>query len=125
MIKSNGVYVTRCVSYVFADDVVSEKSMSEENIRRIYLTCGSAFLLVFCLTAALSIVTYGPSDSAVMIAVIVLAVSIAVLLFNSTMLFASSGGLKVLAAAKVLLWLAFILMVSAIVLCIISMTGSL
>ncbi len=99
--------------------------MSEENIRRIYLTCGSTFLLAFCLAAALSIVTYGPSDNAVMIAVIVLAVSIAVLLFNSTILFGSNGGSKVLATGKVLLWLSFMLMTSAIILCIISMAGSL
>lgn len=99
--------------------------MSEGNSQRVYLTCGSIFLLVFCFAAALSIVSVGPGDNIVLSAVIVLTVTMAVLLFNSTLLFASNGGSKVLATGKVLLWLSFMLIVLAIILCIVSMVGSL
>lgn len=99
--------------------------MSNGSSQRIYLTCGSVFLLVFCFATALSIVSLGPGDSAVMMAVIALTVSMAVLLFNSTMLFGSHGGPKVLTAGKVLLWLSFLLIASAILLCLASMVGSL
>lgn len=99
--------------------------MSEENIRRIYLTCGSIFLLAFCLAAAFSVVSLGPGDKAVLMAVIALTVAMAVLLFNTTMLFGGNGGSKVLATAKVLLWLSFLLIVSALILCLVSMVASL
>jgi hypothetical protein len=99
--------------------------MSEGNIRRIYLTCGSIFLLAFCFAAALSILSLGPGDNTVLIAVIALTVAMAVLLFNTTMLFGSNGGSKVLATGKVLLWLSFLLIVSALILCLVSMVGSL
>ena len=99
--------------------------MSEGNSQRIYLTCGSLFLLVFCFAAALSIVSAGPEDNIVFAAVIALTVTMAVLLFNSTLLFASNGGSKVLATSKVLLWLSFLLIALAIILCIVSMVGSL
>jgi len=100
---------------------MSEGSSSQ----RVYLTCGSVFLLIFCFVTALSIVSFGPGDNAVLIAVIALTVAMAVLLFNSTMLFGSNGGSKVLATGKVLLWLSFLLIVSALILCIVSMVGSL
>ena len=99
--------------------------MSEGNIRRIYLTCGSVFLLVLSLAAAISILSLGPGDTIVFIAVIVLTVAMGVLLFNATMLFGSNGGSDVLATGKVLLWLSFLLIISALVLCLISMVGSL
>ena len=99
--------------------------MSEGNIHRIYLTCGSVFLLVLCFAAAISILSLGPEDKAVFIAVIVLTVAMAVLLLNATMLFGSNGGSKVLTTGKVLLWLSFLLIISALVLCLISMVGSL
>ena len=99
--------------------------MSEGNIRRIYLTCGSVFLLVLSLAAAISILSLGPGDTIVFIAVIVLTVAMGVLLFNATMLFGSNGGSDVLATSKVLLWLSFLLIISALVLCLISMVGSL
>ena len=99
--------------------------MSEGNSRRIYLTCGSVFLLVFCFVTALSIASFGPGDNIVLTAVIALTVSMAVLLFNSTMLFGSNGGSKVLATGKVLLWLSFLLILSALILCVVSMAGSL
>ena len=99
--------------------------MSEGNIRRIYLTCGSVFLLVLSLAAAISILSLGPGDTIVFIAVIVLTVAMGVLLFNTTMLFGSNGGSDVLTTSKVLLWLSFLLIISALVLCLISMVGSL
>ncbi len=99
--------------------------MSQENSQRVYLTCGSLFLLVFSFTAAWSIVSAGPGDNIALTAVIVLTVAMAVLLFNSTMLFGSNGGSKVLATGKVMLWLSFLLIASALVLCLISMVGSL
>lgn len=99
--------------------------MSEGNIRRVYLTCGSIFLLVFCFTTALSIVSLGPGDNIVLMAVIVMTVAMVVLLFNTTLLFGSNGGPKVLATGKVLLWLSFLLIMSALILCLVSMAGSL
>jgi hypothetical protein len=99
--------------------------MSEGNSQRIFLTCGSILLLVFCFAAALSIVSSGPGDNAVLIAVITLTVAMAVLLFNSTLLCGSNGGSRVLATGKVLLWLSFTLIVSALILCLVSMGGSL
>jgi len=99
--------------------------MSEGNSRRIYLTCGSVFLLIFCFATALSIVFLGGGDNFVLAAVVVLTVSMAMLLFNSTMLFGSNGGPKILMAGKVLLWLSFLLILLAIILCIVSMVGSL
>ncbi len=99
--------------------------MSDGNSQRVYLTCGSVFLLVFCFATALAIVSLGPGDNLVLMAVIALTVSMAVLLFNSTMLFGSQGGSKVLRAAKVLLWLSYLLIALAILLCLVSMTGSL
>ena len=99
--------------------------MSEGSSQRVYLTCGSIFLLIFCFVTALSIVSLGPGDNFVLTAVIVLTVSMTVLLFSSTMLFGSNGGSKVLVTSKVLLWLSFLLIVSALALCIVSMVGSL
>ena len=99
--------------------------MSEGNSQRIYLTCGGIFLLVFCFAAALSIVSFGPGDNTVLTAVIALTVTMALLLFNSTMLFGSNGGPKVLATGKALLWLSFLLIALAIILCLVSMVGSL
>ena len=63
--------------------------MQEESSQRVYLTCGSVFLLIFCFAAALSIVSAGPGDNSALTAVIALTVSIAVLLLNSRMLFGS------------------------------------
>ncbi len=99
--------------------------MSETNSQRIYLTCGSAFLIFFSFAASIAIVIFGSGHKVEVFAVMALAVTIAVLLFNATMLFGSNGGPKVLASAKVLLWLAFLLIAVAIVLCVISMTTSL
>ena len=82
-------------------------------------------MLMFCFVTALAIVSLGPGDPAVLMAVIALTVSMAVLLFNSTMLFGSHGGAKVLTVARVLLWVSFLLITLAIVLCIGSMVGSL
>ncbi len=99
--------------------------MSDGNNQRVYLTCGSVFLLVFCFATALAIVSLGPGDNLVLMAVIALTVSMAVLLFNSTMLFGSQGGSRVLMAGKVLLWVSYVLIALAILLCLVSMTGSL
>jgi len=99
--------------------------MSEGNNQRVYLACGSAFLLIFSFATAFGIVTLGDGAQVEVIAVIALAVTMAILLLNGTLLCGTSGGPKVLATAKKLLWLSFLLMVVAIGLCIVSMAGSL
>ncbi len=99
--------------------------MTEGNSQRMYLTCGSMFLLLFCFTTAIAIVKHGAGVQVEVIAVMALAVTMAILLFNSTLLCGSNGGSKVLAIGKTLLWLSFLLIAVAIVLCIVSMSGSL
>ena len=99
--------------------------MSEGNVQRLYLACGSAFLLIFSFAAAIAITTLSDGVQVEVIAVITLAVTMAILLFNGTLLCGSNGGAKVLATAKTLLWLSFLFMAVAIVLCIVSMSGSL
>lgn len=99
--------------------------MTEENGQRVYLTCGSVFLVLFCFAAAIAILRLGAGVRIELIAVIVLAVTMAILLFNSTLLCGSNGGLKVLKISRTLLWLSFFLMTVAIGLCIVSMAGSL
>ena len=99
--------------------------MSNKGSQRIYLTCGSVFLLTFCFVTALCIVSFGAGAGVEVIAVMSLTLCMAVLLFNSTLLFASQGGPGVLATAKWLLWLSFLLIASAIILCFVSMAGSL
>jgi|WetSurMetagenome_2_1015567.scaffolds.fasta_scaffold577061_1 hypothetical protein len=99
--------------------------MVEGNSQRIYLTCGSAFLLVFCFAAMLGIIKVGTGAQVEVIAVIVLSVNMAILLFNVTLLCGSNGGAKVLAAGKTFLWLSFFLIAAAISLCIVLMLRSL
>ena len=99
--------------------------MSEGNSQRVYMTCGSVFLLHFCFATAIAIVKLGAGVKAEVFAVIALAVTMAILLFNFTLLCGSDGGSKVLATAKTLLWLSFLLIAVAIVLCVVSMSGSL
>ena len=99
--------------------------MTEGNSQRVYLTCGSVFLLLFCFATAISIVKLGAGVQVEVIAVITLAVTMAILLFNSTLLCGSNGGPKVLAIGKTLLWLSFLLIAVATILCIVSMAGSL
>jgi|GEM_PF-6171225 len=99
--------------------------MSQESVQRIYLTCGTVFLLVFAFANAIGIVTLASGSYVeLLIAVILLVASMAVLLLNATMLFASSGGPYVLTAARVLLWLSFAMVAPAIVLVIIAMARS-
>ena len=59
------------------------------------------------------------------LAAIALAASMGVLLFNATLLFGSKGGPGILAFCKVLLWLSFLIIATALGLCITSMSGSL
>ena len=99
--------------------------MSQENNQRIYLACGTAFLTIFSFAGALTIVWLAAGSQLEVIAVMALAVSIAVLLFNATLLFGSKGGPGILALAKVLLWLSFLLIATALGLCITAMTVSL
>jgi hypothetical protein len=99
--------------------------MVEGNSQRIYMTFGNAFLLVFCFAAILGIIKLGTGAQVELIAVIVLSVNMAILLFNTTLLCASNGGAKVLAAGKTFLWLSFILVAAAISLCIVSMVRNL
>ena len=99
--------------------------MIEGNGQRIYLLCGSVLLLVFSFSAALQIMQHGTGARVELMAIIALAVTMAVLLFNATLLCGSNGGSKVLAAGKALLWLSFLLTAAAISLCIVSMVGSL
>lgn len=98
--------------------------MSEGNRQRVYLTCGSVFLLHFCFATALAIVKLGAGAQVEVFAVIALAITMAILLFNFTLLCASNGGVKVLKIGKTLLWLSFLLIAAAIMLCIISMAAS-
>jgi hypothetical protein len=99
--------------------------MSESNNQRIYLACGTVFLTIFSFAGGMAIVTSAPGGQLEVAAVIALAVSIVVLLFNATLLFASKGGPGILAFAKVLLWLSFLIIATALGLCITSMAGSL
>ena len=99
--------------------------MSEGNIQRVFLACGSALLLIFSFATAVAIGTFGSGVQFETIAAIALAVTMAILLLNETLLCATNGGQKVLATAKTLLWLSFLLMAVAIGLCIVSMSGSL
>lgn len=99
--------------------------MSEGIAQRVYLTCGSVFLLVFCFATALAIVKLGTGVQVEVLAVIMLATTMAILLFNSTLLFGGNGGPKVLSIGKALLWVSFLLIAAAIMLCIVSMAGSL
>lgn len=99
--------------------------MTGESNQRVYLTCGSVFLLLFCFATAIAIVEIGSGMQFEVIAVIALAVAMVILLFNSTLLCGSDGGTKILKISKTLLWLSFLLIAAAIGLCIVSMAGSL
>jgi len=99
--------------------------MPENNTQRIYLACGTAFLTIFSFATAIAIALLSPGDNLCLMAAITLAGTIAVLIFNATLLFGSKGGPGILAFAKVLLWLCFLAIAAAIGLCITSMTASL
>ncbi len=104
--------------------------MSEGNIQRLYLACGSAVLLIFSAATAVAIATFGDIQAgdgvqADMIAVIALAVTMAILLLNETLLCSTSGGPKVLSACRTLLWISLLLMVFPMWLCIVLMAHSL
>lgn len=99
--------------------------MSEGNSQRVYLTCGSVFLLHFCFATAIAIVKLGAGVQGEVFAVIALAATMFILLFNFTLLCGSNGGSKVLMIGKTLLWLSFLLIAVAIILCIVSMASSL
>jgi len=99
--------------------------MSESNNQRIYLACGTAFLAIFSFAGAIAIMMFATGGPLEVAAAIALAVSIAVLLFNATLLFGTKGGPGILAFAKALLWLSFLIIATALGLCITSMAGSL
>lgn len=99
--------------------------MSESNNQRIYLACGTVFLTIFSFAAVIATIMFSPGDQLAVAGTIGLAVSIAVLLFNTTLLFASRGGPGILTIAKALLWLSFLLIVAVLGLYITIMAGSL
>ena len=99
--------------------------MSNVNGQRVYLTCGSVFLLIFSFVTVIAIATLGTGGQVQTMAAIALVITVAILLFNATLLCGSNGGTKVLTTAKVLLWFSFLLAAVAIALCIVGMAGSL
>ena len=99
--------------------------MPDSNNQRIYLACGTAFLTIFSFACGIAIFMFAPGGQLEMAAAIALAASIVVLIFNATLLFATKGGPGILAFGKVLLWLSFLIIATALGLCITSMTGSL
>lgn len=99
--------------------------MTDGNGQRVYLTCGSVFLLIFCFVTVIAISTLGTGGQDQTMAAIALVIAVAILLFNATLLCGSNGGAKVLATAKVLLWFTFLLAAVAIAICIVGMAGSL
>ena len=99
--------------------------MLDGNGQRVYLTCGSVFLLIFCFVTVIAIATLGGGGQEQTMAAIALVVTVAILLFNTTLLCGSNGGTKVLATAKVLLWISFLIAAVAIAICIVGMAGSL
>ncbi len=98
--------------------------MSESNNQRIYLACGTVFFTIFSFACGIAIFMFAPGGQLDMAAVMALVASIAVLIFNATLLFASKGGPGILAFAKVLLWLSFLIIAAALGLSITSMAGS-
>ena len=99
--------------------------MSESNTQRIYLACGTTFLTIFSFASIIATVIFSSGDQLAVAGTMALTVSIAVLLFNATLLFASRGGSGILAFAKVLLWLSFLLIAAALGIYITALTGSL
>ena len=99
--------------------------MSESNTQRIYLACGTVFLAIFSFAAIIATVMLSPGDQLAVAGIITLTISMAVLLFNATLLFASRGGSGILAFTKVFLWLSFLLSAAALGIYITAMTGSL
>ena len=99
--------------------------MPDGNGQRVYLTCGSIFVLIISFALGIAILTLGEGGQDQTMATIASAITVAILLFNVTLICGSNGGTKVLATAKVLLWFSFLLAAIAIAICIGGMAGSL
>ena len=99
--------------------------MPDGNGQRVYLTCGSIFVLIISFALAIAVLTLGDGGPDQTMVCIALVITIAILLFNVTLICGSNGGTKVLATAKVLLWFSFLFAAIAIAIGIVGMAGSL
>ena len=93
--------------------------MDNNDKQRIYLICGTVFLALVALLVIVLICTFASGTKNDIIAAIALAISVLVLVFNSTLLFtAKNSGPRLLLTGRILLWLAYIIFMVAGILCI-------
>ena len=94
--------------------------MLEEKQQRTFLVTGSIFLTFINLFTILILAVAQAEGDFIRIAAISYAISMLLLAFDTTLLCATQAGQGILKAGRVLLWIGFLLLMCAHVLCIVT-----
>jgi hypothetical protein len=98
--------------------------MLEEKQQRTFLVTGSIFLTFINLFTILLLVATEAEGDFIRFAAIGFAISMLLLAFNTTLLCTTQAGQGILKTGRVLLWIGFLLLMCAYVLCIVTFITS-